>query len=334
MKRPHLLLIALSCMIAFGCQTSQSQSSNSNNGVPAASSYKWTQLTEHAAYPTGYNYPIFVAKGLMWAFHAESIWSSADGKAWVRSELPTIRKNVYQSQYVQFKDAIYALGDNSGNYEKMRFNPKIRRTRDFKKWETLAGTSNLPGRIFYGLVVFRDKIWLIGGYDGREYHNDVWNSADGVVWTNVAEKAAWSARNIGTITVFRDKIFIIGGGTIDGMPNPNPDSDREVWTSSDGVDWNKETTDLQKRAGGSPVVFDNKLWLVGANRDGSFARSSLVSEDGVTFKEESAPWSPRGGAAGWVFNDKMYMTGGKYSITENGQIRFIYSNDVWVMSKK
>jgi hypothetical protein len=27
------------------------------------------------------------------------------------------------------------------------------------------------------------------------------------------------------------------------------------------------------------------------------------------------------------------MTGGKYSVTENGEIRFIYSNDVWVMTK-
>ena len=27
------------------------------------------------------------------------------------------------------------------------------------------------------------------------------------------------------------------------------------------------------------------------------------------------------------------MTGGKYSITENGQIKFTYSNDVWYLSR-
>ncbi len=329
-----LIATILTVMTAFACQTGRTQPATAASEPPVVATYEWTQLTEHAEFPTGYNYPVYVAQGKMWAMHAENIWSSTDGKKWVKSELPTIRKNVYQSEYVQFKDSIYALGDNSGNYEKMRFSPKIRRTTDFKKWETLSGTSNLPGRIFYGLVVFKDKIWLLGGFDGTTYHNDIWSSADGVTWTRVVKNAAWSPRNIGTITVFNDKILIIGGGTIDGTPNSNPDSDKEIWTSADGVTWSKVASDLQKRAGGSPVVFDSKLWLVGANRDGSFARSSLVSEDGISWKEESAPWSPRGGAAAWVFDGKLYMTGGKYSITENGQIRFIYSNDVWVMSKK
>jgi len=30
-----------------------------------------------------------------------------------------------------------------------------------------------------------------------------------------------------------------------------------------------------------------------------------------------------------VFDGKLEMTGGKYSFPENGQITFIYSNDVW-----
>jgi hypothetical protein len=129
-------------------------------------------------------------------------------------------------------------------------------------------------------------------------------------------------------------MYLVGGGVIDGMTNPNPASEREIWSSTDGLAWTKVDTDLQNRAGGFPVVFDDKLWLVGANRDGSFARSSLVSDDGARWREVAAPWSPRGGAAAWVFGGKLYMTGGKYSVTENGQIRFIYSNDVWVMDKK
>lgn len=79
-------------------------------------------------------------------------------------------------------------------------------------------------------------------------------------------------------------------------------------------------------------MYDGKLWLVGANRDGSFSRAAIVTDDGVTWREETAPWSPRGGVATWVFDNKLYMTGGKYSITENGEIRFIYSNDVWSMA--
>lgn len=88
--------------------------------------------------------------------------------------------------------------------------------------------------------------------------------------------------------------------------------------------------------GGTPVVFDNKLWLVGANRnDGNFASAVFVSGDGVNWQEQSAPWSRRGAVALWVFDDKLYMTGGKYSYTQpNGEIKFVYSNDVWAMGRK
>jgi hypothetical protein len=86
-------------------------------------------------------------------------------------------------------------------------------------------------------------------------------------------------------------------------------------------------------AGNSPIVFDGKLWLVGANRDGAFGKSSLTTEDGLTWKEEAAPWSPRGGVATWIYDGKLFITGGKYSVTENGVIRFIYSNDVWSMAR-
>jgi hypothetical protein len=85
--------------------------------------------------------------------------------------------------------------------------------------------------------------------------------------------------------------------------------------------------------GTSPAVFDGRLWLVGANRDGNFTRAVLSTDDGTIWKEETAPWSPRGATATWVFDNKLYMTGGKYSVTENGEIKFIYSNDVWYLSK-
>lgn len=338
MKKVGLLSIiacfAFLSLSSVSCNRGNGQIALLENSPVETSDYTWEQLTEHAAYPTSYNYPVFVAKNRMWAFQGRGNWDSADGKTWTESRLPSIRRNVYETEYVQFKDAVYALGENQGNYEHMRFSSKIRRTIDFTKWETLAEKSNLPGRIFYGFLAFNDKLWLFGGYDGKDYHNDVWNSADGVNWTRVTQHAAWTPRVNPTVAAFKDRIFVIGGGVIDGTPNSYPNSDKEIWSSANGTDWIKESGNMQNRAGGGkPVLFDGKLWLVGANRDGNFARSCLVSDDAVNWREESAPWSPRGGAAAWVFDGKLYMTGGKYSVTENGEIRFIYSNDVWAMTK-
>src|SRR5262249_45196164 len=84
----------------------------------------------------------------------------------------------------------------------------------------------------------------------------------------------------------------------------------------------------------SAVVYDDKIWIVGANRnDGSFGHSVFVTGDGVNWAAHSAPWAPRGAAAACVYDGKLFMTGGKYSTTEKGNIRLVYYNDVWHMSR-
>jgi hypothetical protein len=164
----------------------------------------------------------------------------------------------------------------------------------------------------------------------------VWNSADGIQWTRKSEKAAWSPRVVSTLVVFKERLWLIGGGVIDGEKEINPDSNKEVWSTADGVNWIRVKTNREQIGawGGTPVVFDDKLWLIGANRDGNFASAVLVTDDGVTWREESAPWSPRGASAAWVSAGKLFMTGGKFSYMKNGETVFVYSNDVWAMSRK
>jgi hypothetical protein len=134
---------------------------------------------------------------------------------------------------------------------------------------------------------------------------------------------------------FKDRLWIFGGGVIDGEKEINPNSQKEVWSSADGVNWTQEKLKTERIGGGTPVVFDGKLWFVGANRnDGNFDSAVAVSDDAVSYRTLSTPWSPRGGVAAWVFGDKLFMTGGKFSHVENGEIKFVYSNDVWVMERK
>ena len=303
------------------------------NPTSAQSAYAWTKLTDAADFPKSYNFPVFVSGKKMYAFLGYGVWVSDDGRSWSKTQLEPIRKDVYSTQYVQFRDAVYAIGNNRGNYEQMTFGSMVRRTDDFRTWTTVAERTNLPGRIFPSFVAFRDKIWLIGGYDGTRFYNDVWNSSDGMTWNKIVENTDWTPRASSSVAVFNDRLWLLGGGVIDGMQDPHPNSKREIWSSVDGKKWERVTAEMPTMAGGTPVVFDNELWLVGANRDGTFGRSSMVTRDFKTWREEAAPWTPRGAVAAWVFDNKLFMTGGKYSVTENGEIRFIYSNDVWVMTK-
>jgi hypothetical protein len=295
--------------------------------------YVWQNVTEKAEFPQGYNYPVFVLKGEMLALNHGG-WLSRDGKNWMKTALSESGLNPAYQKYVQLGDAIYALGAIEGNYLNFKISTKILRTRDGRSWETLAERSNLPERIFYGAVAFRDKIWLVGGYDGKRYYNDVWNSSDGVNWTCATEKTEWSQRNAPRIIVFKNRLWLIGGGVIDGEKMDNPNSGSEIWSSEDGIKWTKSEVGGTNKLGGTPIVFDERLWLVGANRnDGDFASAVLVSDDGAKWQEFSAPWSPRGAVAVWTAGDKLFLTGGKYSFTHNGEIKFVYSNDVWAMSK-
>jgi hypothetical protein len=295
--------------------------------------YRWDRVADKAAFPEGYNYPVFVFGKWMVALN-NGAWLSANGEKWIKTDLPASGLNSGYQKYIQFDGAIYALGTMTGSYQDLRLTTQIKRTRDFTKWETLAEHSNLPQRVFYGAAVFKGKMWLAGGYDGRGYYDDVWNSADGVHWHRVTEHAGWSARNT-KLVVFRDKIMLLGGGVIDGQTDPNPASDTEIWSSADGRAWTKMETNAPGKWAGTPVVYDKKLWLIGANRnDGNFSNALWVTGDGVNWQKRSAPWSPRGGVAVWEFADRLYLTGGKYSTTVNGEIRFIYSNDVWAMGKK
>lgn len=295
--------------------------------------YEWSNVTQAADFPKGYNYPVFTFGRWMVALN-NGAWLSGDGQRWSKSELPNSGLNSAYQKYVQFNGSIYALGAMTGNYEKFSISTQILRTSDMKRWETVAETSNLPQRVFYGAVVFQNKIWIMGGYDGKRYYNDVWNSADGVNWTRVAENVAWSPRSVGVITVFNNKLWLFGGGVIDGDTSNNANSYKEAWISSDGISWKRTTSNFDRKWGGTPVVFDGRLWLVGMNRGNAFASAVWMTEDGETWRELTAPWSPRGAVAAWVFDGKLYITGGKSSHTENGEIKFVYSNDVWAMERK
>ena len=301
---------------------------------PAA--YTWTNITNAAGYPQGYNYPVYVFGDKLLALN-NGAWVSTDAKNWKKTGLPESGLNSAYQKFVHFNGAVYSLGKLDGNYERFSIDTKILRTTDLEEWETVAEISNLPQRIFYGLTVFKGKMWMLGGFDGKNYHNDAWTSADGVKWEQAAKTADWSPRNIGSVTVFRDKLWIIGGGEIDGDKVSNPNSRNEIWSSADGIKWTKEASKILKSGdyvGGTVGVYDDKLWIIGANRNNVFQSGVLYSEDGRRWTELTAPWSARGAVAVWVFDGKLYMTGGKSSHTENGEIKFVYSNDVWAMERK
>ena len=123
-------------------------------------------------------------------------------------------------------------------------------------------------------LVFKDKIWVMGGAGGANNFNDVWSSPDGSTWTEstppndedgnpVAKnnKNWWTARYDHTSVVFplngdKKKIWVIGGT-----------GESDVWSSTDGSTWVEENANTGMGAGlihkHASAVFDNKIWVIG-----------------------------------------------------------------------
>jgi hypothetical protein len=290
--------------------------SSANN----SSSYKWTELTADAAFPKGYNFQFMNIRDTIWALHAAGNWYSSDGKTWAKSILTNSINNAGFLDYVYFNNALYALGRFEGNIEKYKLTTEISRSTDMKNW-TVSKESNLPKRFFYHPFVFQNKIWIIGGSDDKQQYADIWNSTDGINWIKQADNLPFGKRDGSQFVFLNNKIYMLNN---------------DVWSSADGITWKQETKEIAKGEeifGYAAVVFDNKIWLLGCNRNGSFKSEVLVSDNGKTWSAQNAPWSPRGGIAACVYKGKIFMTGGKYGGTTD-KPDFIYSNDVWSLEKQ
>jgi len=285
------------------------------------SEYVWKKVSDSAEWSKSYNFQMMSIRDSLWTFHHDGIWYSVDGLEWSASALTDVIGNHAFLDYIFYDDAVWGLGNFVGNIEKYVFKPEIYKTSDFKTWQTISKKSNLPERFFYHPFVYRNKIWFVGGENKEARYADIWNSEDGIHWVKVRDNVPFGNRSGSQIVSLNGTLFLL---------------DNDVWSSKDGMSWHLETDEIlpgENIFGYKAVVFDQKIWLLGCNRNGLFSNQVLYSSDGKTWKTQDAPWLPRGGVAATVFNNKVYMTGGKYGGTPD-HTEFRYDNDIWVMEKK
>jgi len=191
-------------------------------------------------------------------------------------------------------------------------------------WEQAIAVAPWEGRDSAAVVVYKNKIWLMGGVDGTKrvispgnvdygnspHFSDVWSSTDGKNWQLVSEKAPWGERRSMQAVDFKGKIWLIGGW------GPEVGYKKDVWSTEDGVKWKLETTSAgwPAREGHQLLVFQNKIWLIGGVKytGNRLFNDVWYSSDGKSWTKaaEDAGWSPRWDFASEVFNNKLWMVGG------------------------
>ena len=236
-----------------------------------------------------------------------------------------LNQNKSISTLDQIKEKITENTDNS----KPLLNPSA------LNWEEISSFALWEGRDSQAVVVYKNKIWLMGGVNGATriispgnvdygnapHFNDVWSSEDGTSWRLISNKAPWGKRRSMQVVDFKGKMFLMGGW------GPEIGAKNDVWSSEDGVSWKKETSSAswEKREGHQVVVYKNKIWLTGGVNYSNHKIFNDVwsSEDGVNWKKEtgSAPWTARWDHSIAGFNNKLWLVGGM-------DFEDIY-NDVW-----
>jgi N-acetylneuraminic acid mutarotase len=181
------------------------------------------------------------------------------------------------------------------------------------------------GRAAMTATVFRDRIWVIGGWSGDRVHNDIWSSRDGVDWEKVTDRAPFHPRAGHAAIVFRDRLWIVGGLYFDG--NNDIRDLKDIWVSRDGRNWTlvRARAPFPARGGHTLTIFNNRLWLIGGI---ACTGDIWVSRDGISWEEVtgSAPFGSRGAHSTLAHDGHLWVIGGMYVDDEN---RYHNLQDIW-----
>ncbi len=222
------------------------------------------------------------------------------------------------------------------------------------EWVQVTGKAAFAPRDGAGALSFKDRMWLLGGWNpGDKKHfpricnNEVWSTRDGVAWTmekpntfldkNFDPASDWEGRHTAGYVVHKEKMWIVGGDVNQGHYQ------NDVWNSSDGRNWNLVNRDRPvpwgPRALHYTVAFQGKIWIMGGQTMPAFSPSEEIfyrdiwnSDDGVNWvqvKPREPYWSARGMIGGSaVFKDRIWVLGGGTYDTPKTPARNFY-NDVW-----
>ena len=243
------------------------------------------------------------------------------------TELTFTDTDVKDGYYYYYQVQAYCNDKGYSEYSQM---VKGYTTKVGDTWASLSSLAAFSPRDSYNSIVFDDKIWIIGGYDGdfvqsyenetsfipSTFKNDIWYSPDAVNWYIATQHPIFEFRSnyASASCVFDNKIWITGGRQVDNYYND------DVWNSADGINWSRvtNTSGFSGRVGHKMVAFNGYMWVVGGydgNTNAGFKSDVWRSTNGVNWECVTADtgFSGRCLFGMLVFDGKMWVIGGHYT---------------------
>ena len=209
--------------------------------------------------------------GLQHRFGMKDIWYSEDGINWeLATEEAEFPARVQHTAFA-YDDKMWVIGGSeiSDDFNETYIRNDTWYSTDGNHWTQATADADFDPRVGHKSVVFDNKMWVIGGRFWNEEtgsgstKDDVWFSENGIDWTNATDSAGFGNLYYFDCVVFDNKIWLIGGFIIDDISNGTVGTvSKQIWYSSDGVNWQK-TDPFFGRYSHANAVFKNKIWGVG-----------------------------------------------------------------------
>ena len=304
-----LLLLLLLAVVILGCAKGNNQEAIFSPSDPADTSpsgsadatggekpimFGWKKVTSHAAFSARFSHQVMVFNDKMYLIDGANINRLSSGDVWSSTD-----GIIWQ---------------------------QINRLSSGDVWSSGSRTeqTKISTRYDHQVVVFKDRMYIIGGLGqgGYGYASDIWRSANGINWTKLSSSPEEMLKRYAhQLVVFKGTLYLIAGLIYNESKN-------DIWSSSDGDTWHKETDQapFPARDSHQVVVFKNKIYLIAGSNESSGKRLNDVwsSSNGKSWTQETkqAPFSARSSHQVVVFNDKMYLIAGVNNSKE-------LLNDIW-----
>lgn len=200
-------------------------------------------------------------------------------------------------------------------------------SKNGKDWK-LRASPQFSGRFGHSLVVYDNKIWMIGGMSPvdalPELSAEVWHSGNGVNWIQNNNPPFLPDQSSGAV-VFQNKMFVFEYGLYSNR------GAQRVFSSTDGSNWTLVNSNaFPSVSNGKSIVFNKHIYFIaGRNFDTGISSKIWKSSNGQNWELVETRTSgcvrsdflPRYGHAMVVHNGQVWLVGGK---TTNGT-----QNDIW-----